>query len=439
MRARAGAVAVVALLLGCRAPKVVELPVRTFALPAPELREPAFEPSIAIDPDHPDHLVIGAQYGIGYNRGGRKIWSWESVDGGRTWEGAEIPLPNSGATLSADVVTEFGTDGRPLIGFLYADSRFRGGLAIARGGPGATGFGPARLVVPDRMDRGEGAVDKPWLVVDRGPKSPLHGTLYFTWHLNRPLPNHTVASTLWIASSRDGARWTEPARLAEDFGGQVTVRSDGTVDVLFGDRADRGIYHRTSADGGRSFGPVDTVRRVEAPLAIDLPTIAATANRTVAYCAAIDSAADLRSRRVHCTAGSEVGGWGRPTALEETRVSALPALAADRSGVWALAYRSDSARTEVVLYRSSDGGLTYREQTVLASRPFGIQHACLAPGGPCRRAPPESKMFFPGDYIGLAVAPGRLAAAFVFPLGDAPDGQPTVHASVIELDRFPVR
>src|SRR5262249_51226317 len=144
------------------------------------------------------------QYGVGYNRGGRRIWSWESVDGGRTWEGAEIPLPNAQATLSADVVTAFGTDGRPLLGFLYADSRFRGGLAIARGRTGATGFDPAKLVVPDRMDQGEGAVDKPWLAVDRGPLSPLRGTIYFTWHLNRPLPNHAVGSTLWIASSRDG-------------------------------------------------------------------------------------------------------------------------------------------------------------------------------------------------------------------------------------------
>src|SRR5262249_5348400 len=156
-------------------------------------------------------------------------------------------------------------------------------------------------------------------------------------------PNHTVGSTLWIASSRDGVQWTEPLRLADDFGGQISVRPDGTLDVMFGDRADRGLYHRTSADGGRPFGSVDTLRWVETPFSVDLPSIAATARGTVAYCAATDSAALLRSRRVHCGAGSELAGWGSPIPLETTRVSALPALAADRGAVWALAYRSDSA------------------------------------------------------------------------------------------------
>ncbi len=439
MTLRIGVPGLLLVAASCRAPREIELPIRTFALPAPELREPAFEPSIAVDPEHPDHLIVGAHYGIGYNRGGRRIWSWQSLDGGRTWTGAEIPLPNVEATLSADVVTTFGVDGTPFISFLYADSKFHGGLAITRGSPETLGFGPAKLVVRDRLDQGEGAVDKPWIAVDRGSTSPLRGTLYLTWHFNRPLPNHTVASTFWIKSSRNGVLWADPLQLATDFGGQVAVRPDGTTDVVFGDRAERGLYHRSSADGGRTFGAVDTVARTSTPFSIDLPSIAGTADDAVALCWATDSAGLLSSRRVQCTAGSDAKGWGQPTPLEVARVSALPAVAADRAAVWALAYRSDSSQTEVVLYRSADRGRTYREQAVLASRPFGVDHACLAPGGACRKATPESGMFFPGDYVSLGLAPKRVVAAFVLPEGDAPTGRPTVHVSLIDLEAFSLR
>jgi hypothetical protein len=413
------------------------LPVRTFALTPPELDQPAFEPSVAIDPQDPSRIIVAAQYGVGYNRGGRKIWSWQTADEGRAWEGAEIPLPRSNAQLAADVVTAFGLDGAPVVGFLFADSTFRGGFGLARGRRTGLGLGPASLVVPDEMDQGRGAVDKPWIAVDRGITSPLRGALYLTWHLNRPLPNRTVATELWIKSTRTGWSWSAPVKIAEEFGGQVVVRPDGTVDVVYVRGDGRALHHRWSTDGGRSFGEVDSVTRAAAPFELDLPTIAATRENRLAICWAADSARALESTRVRCTAGSESAGWSPPTSLDESRVTALPALAADGSDVWAAAYRSDSSRTAVVLYRSTDGGSHFREDRVLAERPFGIGQACLAPGGPCRKAPAEAGFFFPGDYLGLALSQDRIVAAYVLPEGELPTGRPTVYLTIVRIGSTP--
>jgi hypothetical protein len=134
---------------------------------------------------------------------------------------------------------------------------------------------------------------------------------------------------------------------------------------------------------------------------------------------------------VVCSAGSETAGWSRPAPLDSVEVTSLPAVAAGATDVWALAYRSDSTETAVVLYRSADGGVTYRPVRVLATRPFGIARTCLAPGGSCRKAPPEAGIFFPGDYVGLDVSSERVVAAYVLPETDQPTGRPTVFVSVV--------
>ncbi|MGH9388994.1 MAG: hypothetical protein ACRD1Z_05210, partial [Vicinamibacteria bacterium] len=44
-----------------------------------------FEPIVAIDPDRPDRIVAGAQFGEGYNRGGLRFRTWATSDGGTNW------------------------------------------------------------------------------------------------------------------------------------------------------------------------------------------------------------------------------------------------------------------------------------------------------------------------------------------------------------------
>ncbi len=402
---------------------------RTIPLPAPELSQPAFEPHVAVDPNDPDRIVVAAQYGISRNRGGRKIWTWGSEDGGRTWTGAEMPLPGAATTMAADAVTAFSLDGSALLTFLFADSTtFQGGAAFTRSAPDNLLFGPASVVVRDRLTDGGGAIDKGWLAVDRGATSPLRGTAYLSWHANRPLPDRTVESFLWLASTRDaGKTWSEPVRVTGHFGGQVAVRSTGTIDLVYADRDGRVLLHGSSDDGGRTFGSVDTVTIAPAGEVLDLPSLVVTPGDTAVVCWAQGPESESPGFRIRCATGAPEYGWALVD-LEPSSAGAagFPALAANPRGIWVASYRADSTSLTVRLHRSVDGGRSYAVFDTLASRPFGLDRFCPAPAAACRRTLGQTRAFFPGDYVGIAATKDRVVVAFALPTDD-----PTTRSSIL--------
>ena len=371
--------------------------------------------------------MVAAQYGLSRNRGGRRMWSWQSSDGGRSWSGSEIPLPHS-ASMAADAVTIFGADGSALLGFLYADSAtFKGGAAITRTGSTDLQFGPAETVVTDRLEHGGGAIDKGWLAVDRS-RGPLRGTVYFSWHENRPLPNRTVESALWVASSRGGTRqWSQPTRVAMHFGGQIATASDGTLHLAWMDSDGRAILHTSSKDGAQTFEPVDTVVRVASGRLLDAVSVA-TAGDTLVACWTDGSVNLSHGQSIRCSAKAD-GRWASPIALDSAAVTVgFPAVAANGAGIWVLAYVADGGRTTVRLYRSVDGARRFGIHATLATRPIGDTVFCASPAAPCRR---DLRRFFPGDYFGLAASADRLVAAYVLPAADLPSDRPSVFVSVI--------
>src|SRR5262245_24223723 len=78
-------------LAACHSDRKLSAPsALTVALPAPAQTEPAFEPHVTLDAAHPRRLVVSAQYGVGYNHGGKRIWEWSSPDGGQQWAGGDV-------------------------------------------------------------------------------------------------------------------------------------------------------------------------------------------------------------------------------------------------------------------------------------------------------------------------------------------------------------
>jgi len=428
---------------GCE-PAPPPLAVRSFALPAPEAREPAFEPHLSIDPSNPDRILVAAHYGVGYNRGGRRIWIWETVDGGRTWIGAQMPLPDSRAALAADAVTGFDAGGRGYLTFLFADTtgrRFDGGAALSVTADGSPSLGPARLIVSGGLDRG-GAIDKGWLAIDRSATSPSRGSIYLSWHRNRPdFATGTVASSFWVAASRDQGRTFEPeVRVADAFSGQIAVRRDGTVDAIFAPRAGGSLLHAASVDGGRTFSVADTVvapavgpDAAIGAFSLDVPHLLAHGD-SLLVCWSEARQADTTRYAVRCAGSPDGARWDSPAPvvvdLPPDQSLGFPTTAASSSGLWLLAYHGDSTATRVVLFRSVDGGRRWTEFRELARRNLGIDRFCLAAGGPCRRAE-VGTAFFPGDYFGLDASGDRLVAAYVLPAEDRPDGLATVYLSII--------
>lgn len=407
-----------------------EMPVKVFALPAPELSESAYEPHLAIDPEDPRRIVVAAQYGLSRNRGGRKIWTWQTDDGGATWQGAEQPLPGGAqSTVAADAVAGFSIDGEALLTFLFADSvAFKGGLAFTRSGTRDLILGPAQVVARDRLDSGGGAIDKPWLGVDRGSVSPGRGSIHLTWHENRPLPSRTVETTAMMATSRDqGRTWSRPSRLGPFFGVVPLVRASGDLTLVGTDRDGRAIVALTPEVGG-SVSAIDTIATTGPGWTIDLPTATVTGDDHVVACWNEVGPAD--STRLRCGRGNGRVPWQTRELTSPTGSVELPALTAASSGVWLAVYLASADTVSVALFRSADGGVSFAPDRILKSHPIRRDRICLNPAAACRRELPPTGGYFPGDYVGIAAADQRVVVAFALP-DSAAGGRSTIHVAIV--------
>ena len=337
--------------------------------------------------------------------------------------------------MAADAVTTFALDGSAVLSFLFADSAtFQGGAAVATTGPDNLALGPAAVVVRDRLAEGGGAIDKGWLAADRGPTSPLRGTVYLSWHANRPLPDHTVESFLWLASTRDvGKTWSDPVRVTEHFGGQIAVRADGTIDLVYSDRDGRVLLHDSSSDGGRTFAGPDTVAAAPTGEVIGLASLAITPTDSAVVCWAQGPETASPGYRVRCAVGGSTG-WSvtdLDPAPDQSGAAGLPAVAANRHGIWVLSYRADSAMVSVRLHHSTDGGRSFAISQTLATRPFGLDRFCPAPSAPCRHTLAETGAYFAGDYVGISAAPNRIAVAYALPETDDPKARSTIFTTIL--------
>lgn len=204
-------IAGVAAVAGCdgRAGADDSPSVRTVVLEGPPGGEAVYEPHVAVGAD--GRVLVAAQYGVGYNRGGLRFWTGRSGPDGNGWdEGEAVPQPmTTGPTMAADATVAIGPDGTQYLLGLSADST-RGGvpdasLVLATAPPGGGPF-THRLSLA-RVDEPSPAVltatDKPWMVLDPDTSDGPAGTLYMGWtaltvHLDRdPIE---IERTLMVAT-----------------------------------------------------------------------------------------------------------------------------------------------------------------------------------------------------------------------------------------------
>ena len=286
--------ALATLLLLLSACSDADLPiqlVRTISLGHPEDTVSAFEPFVAIDGSSPNRLYVGAQYGVGYNRGGHRLWTWTSEDGGTTWAGARVvpkSFPHAGQALAADLTMAIGPDGTVYQLSLTADSATTGLMTAAAALAVSTDSGRSflpRLVFGTVEAPAPGVMvftDKSWLAGDRHAASPGRGNLYFGWSKNRvDFRDTSVTTSPAFAVSRDGGMTldTVVGLSKQGFGVTLVVRTDGTVDAAWyelrpgGSQGSR-VLHASSRDQGRTFGPAEVVTDLaDTTQSIELPQI----------------------------------------------------------------------------------------------------------------------------------------------------------------------
>jgi hypothetical protein len=417
----------------------------------------AYEPTVAIDPANPDHLIVAAMNGmppVGKSTG---INAWSSLDGGRTWQGAGLATPRLAGTagpqvFGADVVAAFTADGTPLLASMSGVGESMGVfLSRVPGGFDSATAVPAFVNSRDSATGATTMYDKDWLIVDRRADSPRRGTVYLSTgaivmaalpdKLGNPWQGPLVSRIDLRASDDGGLTFGPTVTVSADsaFSAQLAVTTGGALEVTYARLVDKrgaamGVFHRRSTDGGATFGPEAPVAVMTGDTLLDSPVLAGRPNGDLLACWSEGNRADDRSNQVRCATRPAGGSWSasRPVdpALPAGVAEAWPALAGTDRGWYLGQFVVTASRTEFVLYRSDDGAAFERVGVLGAVDGVGLDHFCTNAVTPCRRSRPDG--FTQGDYTALSVSGERLAAAFVLPrvLAPTPDSG-AVHVTVM--------
>jgi hypothetical protein len=305
------------------------------------------------------------------------------------------------------------------------------------------------IIIESSLESGR-RQDKNWTAIDDNPDSRFFGSTYVIYNSGEVdfAAQQLKDDGLRLAISRDrGQKFTEKIDLTESWvWAQVAVRPCGKVDVLYSQTSENPsgnpstiLYHRTSEDGGLTFGPGVMVVPLEDWQWCDQPSLTVTPSGGLFACWVQSSA--VNPARVHGSVFDEATGWSPPVALETGLAGrtelAYPAVAASEAGLFVLAYKADEDRTSVVLYRSMDGGLSFQPYKILGERNFGADAFCAsarnASDAGCRFNQLEGD-FQPGDYIGLAAQGRRIAAAFVLTRDHDPVGFANTYVYILDLE-----
>lgn len=411
-----------------------ELAPRAISAPSPiascggrdQLVDVPEEPSLAVDPADPLHLVSAWQQDR--RPGGAAYGAAVAVsrNGGATWKEAMLPKLTSCAGgpygLVSDTWVSIGPDhvayvstlavdtGRPLSYSIAVSVSRDGGASWAAPVVVATGSPPGALL------------DKPSILAD--PRRP--GRVYAVW---ARFTSGLADQATFARSDDHGVTWSQPSAITA--GGTVTQNNElvapsgGVLLDVFAQGSPQTFNHQghvgvlRSTDGGLNWSASVTVASFAITQTADPDrgtTIRASGQDVVAaagggwaYAAWFEDTRDGTS--AIWTSASHDGGqtWSAPsTVVQEAAQPFLPTLAVAGTGTLGITWydlRGAAAGpglgTEVWAGTSGDHGRTWRTRRL--DGPFDLRAAPVATGeGP-----------FVGDYEGLVGLPGGFAATYV--------------------------
>jgi hypothetical protein len=434
-----GAAAAALLLAGCAAGTHPSPPgplaPRAISAPSPiascggagQLVDAPEEPSLAVDPADPNHLVAAWQQDRRPNGAAYGAAVAVSRDAGASWK--ETMLPNLARcaggpyALVSDTWASIGPDHVAYVSALgLADGR-PSAISVVVSASRDGGRTWATPVVMASASTREAILDKPSILAD--PRRP--GRVYAVWARYAGDAGDQVT---FARSDDHGATWTAPAALTP--GGAVETQNNellapaaGVLLDVFAQGSPLQTNHQgevgvlRSTDGGRTWAPPVTVASFAITQTTDPDTgatirsfgqdVVAAAGGGWAYASWFENRADGTSGI--WTSGSHDGGrtWSAASPLvQEAAQPFLPTLAVSGDGrLGAIWYDLRDAAagpglgTALWAGTSADRGRTWRSRRL--DRPFDLHAAPVATGeGP-----------FIGDYEGLAGLGAGFAAAYV--------------------------
>lgn len=176
------------------------------------LNDAANEPSIAIDPNAPNRMVIGWRQFDNINSNFRQAGNAWSNDGGRTWHRRTVFTPG---TFRSDPVLDADAEG--LIYYSSLKGDFTVDTFISPDG-GQSWSNP--LPAPGG--------DKQWIVIDR-TGGIGHGNIYQSWSTAAGC----CGSRIFTRSTDGGHTWMDPIFLpSSPVWGSMAIANDGTLYVV---------------------------------------------------------------------------------------------------------------------------------------------------------------------------------------------------------------
>lgn len=358
------------------------------------------EPSLALNPNHPEQLVAVYQGGAGVQGLGAAAYSTNS---GRTFtlsKGTTLP----DWRVVGDVTTTFDNQGRAFWCYLvfdklgtpsyWAHNVSRNGIFVRRSPDGGKTWekGVPVSVFPTGHEPDIQFEDEPRIFADHGPdnsvKSPYAGNLYVgwvEWQLDKSI-------MLFSRSADAGQTWSHPLRidthagLPRDDNGSLggfmqAVAPDGALYAIWSDG--NTIVFTESHDGGQSFAPPRPILATAPPYFGDLPGIGRASGFGQI---ALDTRPGQASPRLYVTwsdyrngdvdvflsASTDLGRtWSPATRVNDDPVhdgadQFFQSMTVDpvTGDIYAVFYdrRADPANRKlcVTLARSTDGGQTFR-------------------------------------------------------------------------------
>jgi hypothetical protein len=412
------------------------------------------EPSLAVNPANPDHLVAAWQQDRWSDGGSNGLLAAVSQDRGATWTAVGLPFSlcaggggrGGDYQRATDPWVTFSADGSIVhaVGFAFDATTARQAIVASRSSDGGlTWSDPVALASATSADF---ALDKPTITAD--PVDPLR--VYAVWDRLTGLtsPNPAAATgPAWFARSDDaGLHWTAPTVLYDPGSDAQTISSQ--VVVLPGGALLDVLVRITAMSSQQPAFDVVALRSTDLGVTWDVP--GAVVGALLARGASDpksghpirageivpSTAVDPVTGAVHVAwedarfsggaydgiahATSTDGGrtWSAPAQVNGAPAAEAfrPAIAAAAGGAVAVSYydlRTDLADDRDHLWTafwvatSGDGGATWREAP--AGGPFDL-----------RSAPETDDGWFLGDYTGLVASRGGFVALFGMS-GDATD------------------
>ncbi|MGI8576437.1 MAG: sialidase family protein [Nocardioidaceae bacterium] len=411
------------------------------ALPGSE-PDTLVEPDVAVSPVNSDVAVAVAHDGRYATGGAVGIeYAW-THDGGATWQ--HRPLP--GLTFAtggpkrwiraSDPVAAFGPDGTAYVSTLLINAGCYGAVAVSRSTNGGQTFTPP--VLAHFTNTCTVSDDKNWLVVDNSDTSPHKGRLYQFWtpFLTDMFGNPDGSPQAMVYSDDHGRTWSSPVNVspphANTQNSQPMLLPDGTIVDSYIDfgkfaasdgpeaaglsqsltgksqaapgKSQTVITTRISTNGGRTWKAGGTITR---DLGGGAPGVrcclpSATTDAVTGQMYAVWSS-QSDPTKVDLSSSSDGIHWSAPVVVNPRTSSKLTVNAdvSARANIVAVSFGLTNAHTmggrfaEQNVAISHDGGATFRPPVSVGPR-SNYAYAAQAGG------------IFPGDYIGSAMANGRL-------------------------------